>query len=287
MAPVFGEGGNLPTRFFEYWMRRPTRRRAHRMSTGPRVDGVEAAAVARASRENNGVPRAGSTARCSSARASTSKNSPRRYAIPGAASSSTHASIPAQAMQDTVTSRELFERMPTRPALAEPEVAAHKVRSYEDDSTDWAPSGGRAAAPEQPAQPARRRPVRSTRNRDPVFLPVWKSTSASDYTRSRRQHRRYTGQKTIGGAPSKRSAPLVRVGTELRFELIAKPALASHVHGADPRRYSTPSTRANYSLRFSQVNGPSASWVATRRPTSSACDVRGVGALTPSTPRPR
>ena len=70
-------------------------------------------------------------------------------------------------MQDTVTSRELFERMPTRPALAEPEVAAHKVRSYEDDSTDWAPSGGRAAAPEQPAQPARRRPVRSTRNRDP------------------------------------------------------------------------------------------------------------------------
>ena len=44
-------------------------------------------------------------------------------------------------------------------------VAAHKVRSYEDDSTDWAPSGGRAAAPEQPAQPARRRPVRSTRAR--------------------------------------------------------------------------------------------------------------------------
>ena len=103
--------------------------------------------------------------------------------------------------------------MPTRPALAEPEVAAHKVRSYEDDSTDWAPSGGRAAAPEQPAQPARRRPVRSTRNRDPV----------------------YTGQKTIGGTAPKRSAPLVRVGTELRFELIAKPALASHVHGADPR----------------------------------------------------
>ena len=116
-------------------------------------------------------------------------------------------------MQDTVTSRELFERMPTRPALAEPEVAAHKVRSYEDDSTDWAPSGGRAAAPEQPAQTARRRPVRSTRNRDPV----------------------YTGQKTIGGTAPKRSAPLVRVGTELRFELIAKPALASHVHGADPR----------------------------------------------------
>ena len=63
-------------------------------------------------------------------------------------------------MQDTVTSRELFERMPTRPALAEPEVAAHKIRSYEDDSTDWAPSSGRAAAPDQPAQPARRRPVR-------------------------------------------------------------------------------------------------------------------------------
>ena len=116
-------------------------------------------------------------------------------------------------MQDTVTSCELFERMPTRPALAEPEVAAHKVRSYEDDSTDWAPSGGRAAAPEQPAQPARRRPVRSTRNRDPV----------------------YTGQKTIGGTAPKRSAPLVRVGTELRFELIAKPALGSHVHGANPR----------------------------------------------------
>ena len=109
-------------------------------------------------------------------------------------------------------------------ALAEPEVAAHKVRSYEDDSTDWAPSGGRAAAPEQPAQPARRRPVRSTRNRDPV----------------------YTGQKTIGGAPSKRTAPLVRVGTELRFELIAKPALGSHVHGADPRP-TTPDTRSNAS----------------------------------------
>ena len=125
-------------------------------------------------------------------------------------SSIQHQLATSQAMQDTVTSRELFERMPTRPALAEPEVAAHKVRSYEDDSTDWAPSGGRAAAPEQPAQPARRRPVRSTRNRDPV----------------------YTGQKTIGGTAPKRSAPLVRVGTELRFELIAKPALASHVHGA-------------------------------------------------------
>ena len=37
--------------------------------------------------------------------------------------------VTSQAMQDTVTSRELFERMPTRPALAEPEVAAHKVRS--------------------------------------------------------------------------------------------------------------------------------------------------------------
>ena len=76
-----------------------------------------------------------------------------------------------KAMQDTFTSRELFERMPTRAALAEPEVAAHKVRSYEDDSTDWAPSGGSAAAAaaDQPAQPARRRPVRSTRNRDPVI----------------------------------------------------------------------------------------------------------------------
>ena len=111
-------------------------------------------------------------------------------------------------MRDTVTSRELFERMPTRPALAEPEVAAHKVRSYEDDSTDWAPSGGRAAAPEQPAQPARRRPVRSTRNRDPV----------------------YTGQKTIGGAP-----PMRRVGTELAYQLVAKHELASLDESADPR----------------------------------------------------
>ena len=49
---------------------------------------------------------------------------------------------------------------------------------------------------DKPIKPLRH----STRNRDPV----------------------YTGQKTIGGAPSKRSAPLVRVGTELRFELIAK-----------------------------------------------------------------
>ncbi len=50
---------------------------------------------------------------------------------------------------------------------------------------------------DKPIKPLRH----STRNRDPV----------------------YTGQKTIGGAPSKRSAPLVRVGTELRFELIARP----------------------------------------------------------------
>ena len=127
-------------------------------------------------------------------------------------SSIQHQLVTSQAMQDTVTSRELFERMPTRPALAEPEVAAHKVRSYEDDSTDWAPSGGRAAARAAHAAGAAA-PVRSTRNRDPV----------------------YTGQKTIGGTAPKRSAPLVRVGTELRFELIAKPALASHVHGADPR----------------------------------------------------
>ena len=139
-------------------------------------------------------------------------------------------------MQDTVTSRELFERMPTRPALAEPEVAAHKVRAYEDDSTDWAPSSGTAAAPDQPAQPARRRPVRSTRNRDPVFTlrgkqPPYPILHAIEPTRSQV----YTGQKTIGGTAPKRSAPLVRVGTELRFELIAKPALASHVHGADPR----------------------------------------------------
>ena len=50
---------------------------------------------------------------------------------------------------------------------------------------------------DKPIKPLRH----STRNRDPI----------------------YTGQKTIGGAPSKRSAPLVRVGTELRFELIARP----------------------------------------------------------------
>ena len=152
--------------------------------------------------------------------------------------------VTSQAMQDTVTSRELFERMPTRPALAEPEVAAHKVRSYEDDSTDWAPSGGRAAAPEQPAQPARRRPVRSTRNRDPV----------------------YTGQKTIGGTAPKRSAPLVRVGTELRFELIAKPALGSHVHGADPRP-----TPPRCFITFSQKKGPSASWATFSPSPSSTC----------------
>ena len=171
MAPVFGEGGNLPTRFFE--LDREMLKR----------EGFDFEKFAKKVRRRSSIQ---------------------------------NQLITSQAMQDTVTSRELFERMPTRPALAEPEVAAHKVRSYEDDSTDWAPSGGRAAAPEQPAQPARRRPVRSTRNRDPV----------------------YTGQKTIGGTAPKRSAPLVRVGTELRFELIAKPALASHVHGADPR--STP-----------------------------------------------
>ena len=48
---------------------------------------------------------------------------------------------------------------------------------------------------DKPIKPLRH----STRNRDPV----------------------YTGQKS-GTAP-KRSAPLVRVGTELRFELIARP----------------------------------------------------------------
>ena len=42
-----------------------------------------------------------------------------------------------------------------------------RLEKSQDDSTDWAPSGGRAAAPGS-AQPARRRPVRSTRNRDPV-----------------------------------------------------------------------------------------------------------------------
>ena len=149
MAPVFGEGGNLPTRFFE--LDREMLKR----------EGFDFEKFAKKVRRRSFIQ---------------------------------HQLATSQAMQDTVTSRELFERMPTRPALAEPEVAAHKVRSYEDDSTDWAPSGGRAAAPEQPAQPARRRPVRSTRNRDPV----------------------YTGQK-------------------MRSELIAKPALASHVHGADPR----------------------------------------------------
>ena len=82
----------------------------------------------------------------------------------------------------------------------------------------------------------------------------------------------YTGQKTIGGAPAKRSAPLVRVGTELRFELIAKPALGSHVHGADSRRLlSTPSTRANYSVRFSQANGRSASWATFLLLLNSTC----------------
>ena len=188
MAPVFGEGGNLPTRFFE--LDREMLKR----------EGFDFEKFAKKVRRRSDVQNQRNT---------------------------------SQAMQDTVTSRELFERMPTRPALAEPEVAAHKVRSYEDDSTDWAPSGGRAAAPEQPAQPARRRPVRSTRNRDPV----------------------YTGQKTIGGAPSKRSAPLVRVGTELRFELIAKPALAAHVHGAEPRR----SCISGF-ISFSQAAGRSASW---------------------------
>ena len=33
----------------------------------------------------------------------------------------------------------------------------------------------------------------------------------------------YTGQNTIGGTAPRRSATLVRVGTELRFELIARP----------------------------------------------------------------
>ena len=140
MAPVFGEGGNLPTRFFE--LDREMLKR----------EGFDFEKFAKKVRRSSIIQ---------------------------------NQLVTSQAMQDTVTSRELFERMPTRPALAEPEVAAHKVRSYEDDSTDWAPSGGRAAAPEQPAQPARRRPVRSTRNRDPV----------------------YTGQKTIGGTAPKRSAP--------------------------------------------------------------------------------
>ena len=201
MAPVFGEGGNLPTRFFE--LDREMLKR----------EGFDFEKFAKKVRRRSSIQ---------------------------------NQFVTSQAMQDTVTSRELFERMPTRPALAEPEVAAHKVRSYEDDSTDWAPSGGRAAAPEQPAQPARRRPVRSTRNRDPV----------------------YTGQKTIGGAPSKRTAPLVRVGTELRFELIAKPALGSHVHGADPRP-----TRSRWLIPFSQVNGPSASWATFSPSPSSTCSI--------------
>ena len=43
-------------------------------------------------------------------------------------------------MQDTVTSRELFERMPTRPALAEPEVLPYDNRpkeALEDDEHPW------------------------------------------------------------------------------------------------------------------------------------------------------
>ena len=203
MAPVFGEGGNLPTRFFE--LDREMLKR----------EGFDFEKFAKKVRRRSKI----------------------QYQL-----------ATSQAMQDTVTSRELFERMPTRPALAEPEVAAHKVRSYEDDSTDWAPIGGRAAAPEQPAQPARRRPVRSTRNRDPV----------------------YTGQKTIGGTAPKRSAPLVRVGTELRFELIAKPALASHVHGADPRPTWISSL---YDYSFSQANGPSASWATFSPSPSSTCSI--------------
>ena len=201
MAPVFGEGGNLPTRFFE--LDREMLKR----------EGFDFEKFAKKVRRRSFI----------------------QYQLGT-----------SQAMQDTVTSRELFERMPTRPALAEPEVAAHKVRSYEDDSTDWAPSGGRAAAPDQPAQPARRRPVRSTRNRDPV----------------------YTGQKTIGGTAPKRSAPLVRVGTELRFELIAKPALASHVHGAKPR----PMAKRCF-IPISQVNGPSASWATFSPSPSSTCSI--------------
>ena len=106
MAPVFGEGGNLPTRFFE--LDREMLKR----------EGFDFEKFAKKVRRRSFIQ---------------------------------HELATSQAMQDTVTSRELFERMPTRPALAEPEVAAHKVRAYEDDSTDWAPSGGRAPAPEQPA----------------------------------------------------------------------------------------------------------------------------------------
>ena len=136
MAPVFGEGGNLPTRFFE--LDREMLKR----------EGFDFEKFAKKVRRSS-------------------------------ISSVQHQLGTSQAMQDTVTSRELFERMPTRPALAEPEVAAHKIRSYEDDSTDWAPSGGRAAAPDQPAQPARRRPVRSTRNRDPLTPRVVSSSPLS------------------------------------------------------------------------------------------------------------
>ena len=38
-------------------------------------------------------------------------------------------------MQDTVTSRELFERMPTRPALAEP--VTPPPEALDDDEHPW------------------------------------------------------------------------------------------------------------------------------------------------------
>ena len=75
MAPVFGEGGNLPTRFFE--LDREMLKR----------EGFDFEKFAK------------------------------------------------KAMQDTFTSRELFERMPTRPALAEP--VTPPPEALDDDEHPW------------------------------------------------------------------------------------------------------------------------------------------------------
>ena len=194
MAPVFGEGGNLPTRFFELDGEMLKREGFDFEKFAKKVRDSGSRVV----HDSRFDPRAGYARHLHVRKASTTSRSTAHYR-------------PATSAR---RSRELFERMPTRPALAEPEVSAHKPPKYEDDSNDFEPSARlRAEALALSEQPVRRRPVRSTRNEEPVNR----------------------GEKTIGGAPSKRSAPLVRVGTELRFELIAKPALASHVHGADPR----------------------------------------------------
>ena len=73
MAPVFGEGGTLPTRFFE--LDREMLKR----------EGFDFEKFAKKVRRRSDVQNQLNT---------------------------------SQAMQDTFTSRELFERMPTRPALA-------------------------------------------------------------------------------------------------------------------------------------------------------------------------